>query len=114
MAFGLFNISYWYYLLFKKYGYKNWVFALPILNKWKMIELTNKPKWWFILLAIPFIRLIFVFKINLEIAKDFNKSIGYALGLTFLPFIFFVMLGFGNQVKLERLIHEDSIFEEFI
>ncbi len=34
--------------------------------------------------------------LTVDLAKSFGKGVGFALGLIFLPFVFFPMLGFGS------------------
>jgi hypothetical protein len=45
---------------------------------------------------IPFVNLIIWILVTAGIAKNFGKGVGFILGLLFLPFIFFLILGFGD------------------
>jgi len=47
-------------------------------------------------MIIPLVNLIVYIIVLIELAKRFGKGIGFALGLLFLPFIFFPVLGFGS------------------
>jgi Family of unknown function (DUF5684) len=87
------------YFLFNKYKQTKAFFVLPVINKWKLIEITQKPKWYFWVLLIPFARLVPLFIINKQIAKDFGRETSFALGLTFLPSIFYGILGLNSDEK---------------
>ena len=52
--------------------------------------------WWIILFFIPFINAIASILVNLALAEKFGKGAGFAVGLIFLPFIFYPILAFGN------------------
>jgi predicted PurR-regulated permease PerM len=50
--------------------------------------------------VIPYIgaivALVFMIIISLDIAKNFGKGAGFGVGLCFLPYIFYPILGFGD------------------
>ena len=64
--------------------------------------------------AIPFIifdaitiiggivALVFSILVSLNLAKKFEKSSGYGVGLAFLPFIFYPMLGFDKKAVYNK------------
>lgn len=109
--------------LFKKAGKKGWEAIIPYYSTWTLVEISGC-KWWFFLIIVCssmlslkltynvdemtsiffdplyFIRTIINFIamlcVNYNISKKCNKDIGYAIGLTILPFIFYPMLGLGN------------------
>lgn len=54
--------------------------------------------WWIVLFFIPIANFIVAILIMVAIAKNFGKGTGFALGLIFLPVIFWPMLGFGDAV----------------
>lgn len=110
--------------LFKKAGKNGWEAIVPYYNLWTLVEI-SECKWWFFLLAIASTILSFdisldlneassisynalemigslanlfaMLMINYNISKKFNKSMGYAIGLTLLPFVFYPMLGLGSS-----------------
>lgn len=81
---------------FEKAGKPGWGAIIPIYNFILLLEIAGKPIWWIILLFIPFVNLIVVILIYIEVAKKFGKGAGFGLGLAFLGFIFFPILGFGD------------------
>ena len=86
--------------VFAKAGEPGWAAIVPIYNMVVLIKIAGRPLWWIILLILPFVSLIFFIIVSLDLAKKFGKGAGYAVGLIFLPFIFYPMLGFGDAQYL--------------
>jgi hypothetical protein len=61
-----------------------------------MLKIAGKPGWWLILFLIPGVNIIFIIWTYNMISKSFGKDEGFTLGLTFLGFIFWPILGFGD------------------
>ena len=106
--------------VFKKAGKPGWISLIPFYNIFVFLKITNKPAWWIIFWIIPIffdtmfriensllwgklylasvlINLLFQIIVYISLAKKFNKGILFGLGLTFLPFIFFLILGFDKS-----------------
>lgn len=82
--------------MFEKAGEAGWKAIIPIYNLYIITKIINKPWYWVILMIIPYIGVIWsVWSSNL-LAKSFGKDIWYTLGIIFLPFIFYPILGFGD------------------
>ena len=82
--------------VFEKAGQPGWAAIVPIYNVYIMLLVAGKPGWWLLLMLIPFVNIVIEIMVFVGIAEKFGKSGGYAVGLLFLPFIFFPMLGFGS------------------
>ena len=80
---------------FTKAGEPGWAAIIPIYNLWVFVRIAGRPWWFFILCLIPLISIVAIV-LPFDIAKMFGKGMGYGLGLLFLPFIFYPMLGFGD------------------
>ena len=65
-------------------------------DDWNVFEIAGKPDWWLILLFIPIANIVVMILTYVEIARKFGKSDAFAVGMVFLPFIFWPMLGFGS------------------
>jgi len=89
----LFIASYW--RIFTKAGEYGWAAIIPIYNTYIILKIAGKPWWWLLLYLIPIVNLIVLIIVYVELAKRFGKGSGFAVGLIFLPFIFFPILGFG-------------------
>jgi Family of unknown function (DUF5684) len=83
---------------FAKAGQPGWAFIIPFYNYYVMCKIGGKPGWWFMLIIfLPFIFYIWVLNM---ISKSFGKDVGFTLGLLFLGFIFWPILGFGSAKYL--------------
>ncbi len=82
--------------VFVKARQPGWAAIIPIFNVYILCLMARKPGWWVILFLIPFVNVIVGIIVCIELAKYFGKGIGFALGLIFFPFIFFLILGFGT------------------
>ena len=82
--------------VFTKAGEPGWASIIPIYNTIVMLKIAGKPWWWFILLMIPLVGFVIAIIAVIALAKNFGKGAGFALGLVFLPFIFFPILAFGD------------------
>ncbi len=84
------------YKTFAKMGYDDaWWALIPFLNLVFFVKVINKPIWWVILFFIPFVNLYVAWLVADRVARAYGKGIGYAVGLLFLGFIFYPILGFG-------------------
>jgi hypothetical protein len=82
--------------VFTKAGKPGWAAIVPIYNVLVMFEIAGMPAWNIILLFIPIANLYAAFKMSVGIAKAFGQGTGFGLGLMFLGFVFWPVLGFGN------------------
>ena len=118
--------------VYKKAGKDGWEAIVPYYNSWVLCEIAGV-KWWFFLgmcassicgilglIALePLAALAgiaFSFAVNYNIALKFGKDgVGYGIGLTLLPVVFYAILGFGDatftDVKVSSYgpIEEDKI-----
>lgn len=83
--------------IFKKANRSGISAFIPFYNLVILLEITNSPKWYFLFLLIPGINFIFYVIIMFSLASSFRKNKLFALGLTFLPFVFYPILGFSNS-----------------
>jgi ABC-type sulfate transport system permease subunit len=82
--------------VYEKAGKPGWASIIPIYNVIVMLEIVGKPMLWLLLLLIPCVNIVVgIWMINL-LSKSYGQSEGFTIGLIFLPFIFYPVLGFGN------------------
>jgi hypothetical protein len=86
--------------VFTKAGKPGWAAIIPIYNLIVLLEIVHKPLWWFILFLIPIVSLVVAIIVYIELAKAFGKGAGFGIGMAFLPFIFFPILGLGDAKYL--------------
>jgi len=84
--------------IFEKAGEKGWKGIIPFYNTIILLKIVGKPWWWLLFMLIPLVGLIWQVWMTNLLSKSFGKSTGFTVGLVFLPFIFFPILGFGKAV----------------
>jgi uncharacterized membrane protein YhaH (DUF805 family) len=82
--------------VFTKAGQPGWAILIPFYNLYVLCKIAGRPGWWIILCLIPFVNFIIFIILDIDIAKNFGKGVGFGIGLLLLPFIFFPILGFGS------------------
>tara|TARA_B110000902_G_C13883596_1_gene427700 strand:+ start:34 stop:396 length:363 start_codon:yes stop_codon:yes gene_type:complete len=93
---------YCFWKLFEKAGRPGWESIIPIYSSYIMITKLAKLEWWYLLLIfIPLVNIFVIFKIYIEIAKNFGKSTMYGVGLVFIGFILIPMLALGEDPFIE-------------
>lgn len=99
--------------VYKKAGKAGWEAIVPYYNNWVLCEIAGV-KWWFFLIMsaasicgilglvvleplAALVGLAGTFAVNYNIALKFGKDgVGYGIGLTLLPVVFYAILGFGS------------------
>lgn len=82
--------------MFVKAGKPGWGCIIPLYNTYCLFEMSFGNGWLFLLLLVPCVDAVIGIILMVKLAKAFGKGGGYAVGLIFLPCIFFPMLGFGD------------------
>ena len=82
--------------VFEKAGEPGWAAVIPIYNVVVLVKIAGRELWWVILFLLPCVNFVAAVMISLDIARKFGKDTLYGIGLAFLPFIFYPMLGFGG------------------
>jgi hypothetical protein len=80
--------------IYSKANQPGWAAIIPIYNYIVWCKIVGRPLWWVILLFLCFP--IFYIILTIDLAKSFGKSTGFAIGMIFLPFIFWLALAFGD------------------
>ncbi len=82
--------------VYAKAGQPGWAAIIPIYNLIVLLQIADKPIWWIILYFVPIANIIIPILVSIEVAQKFGKGAGFGIGLAFLPFIFYPILGFGD------------------
>lgn len=85
------------WMVFSKAGKPGWAAIIPFYNVWVLCEVAGRPGWWMFLMWIPFVNFVIYIIICIDLAKNFGHGAGFGIGLWLLPFIFFLILGFGSS-----------------
>jgi hypothetical protein len=81
---------------------------IPIYNIYLICKIAGRPGWWVLLCFIPCVGVIIAIVLAIDIAKNFGKGPIFGLGLAFLGFIFYPILGFGDAQYLAKPAWEAS------
>lgn len=82
--------------IFKKADQPVWPAFVPVVNIFFLLKVVGRPGWWLILFFIPCVSFVIFIVLMLDLARAFGKGAGWAIGLIILPFIFMLILGFGQ------------------
>ena len=83
--------------IFTKAGEAGWKSIIPIWSTIVMLRIVGRPLWWIVLLLIPLVNLVVWIIVLNDLSKSFGHGAGFTIGLLFLPFIFFLILGLGGD-----------------
>ncbi len=86
--------------IFEKAGQPGWAAIIPIYNVYIMLKIAKRPGWWLILMFIPLINIIIGIIVTIDIANNFEKDTGFAIGLILLGFIFWPILAFDSSTYI--------------
>lgn len=82
--------------VFTKASQPGWACLIPFYNVYILLKISGKPGWWLILFLIPVVNLIIAIITYIALAANFGKGAGFAIGMVFLPIVFFPILAFGD------------------
>ena len=82
--------------IYTKAGYPGWTLLIPLYGIYVLVKISGKPSaaW---LVFVPVANFFVLLMAPFGLAARFGKGMGFALGLLFLPFIFYPILGFGSS-----------------
>ncbi len=69
--------------VFEKAGKPGWAAIVPIYNLVVLMKVAGKPLWWVLLMFIPFINIVVLLLVYIEVAHRFGKSTGFGWGMTY-------------------------------
>lgn len=82
--------------IYEKAGKPGWASLIPLYNMLVLLEIVGKPWWWLLLLMIPGVNIVLSVWVTNLLSKSFGQGVWFTLGLIFLPFIFWPLLGLGD------------------
>jgi hypothetical protein len=85
-----------FWMMFQKAGEAGWKSIIPIWNTLIILKMVGREWWWIILLIIPIVGFVIWIIVANDLSKSFGRGAGTTVGLIFLPFIFAIILGFGD------------------
>ncbi|WP_254513738.1 DUF5684 domain-containing protein [Anatilimnocola floriformis] len=82
--------------LFEKAGKPGWAAIVPIYNAYVLTEIAGMDIMWFFFTFVPCLNIVAAVMIWINVAKNFGKDTGYAIGIILLPIVFIPLLGFSD------------------
>ena len=82
--------------IFVKAGKPGWGAIVPFYNLYCLFDMSFGNGWLFLLTLVPCVNVVMQIIMWVKLAKAFDKSGGFAVGLIFLPYVFLPILGFGD------------------
>ncbi len=86
--------------VFRKAGCMGWLSIIPIANTFVLCKIAWGRYAWAWLFLIPIVNIVIGIITYYRLSKAFGHGAGYTVGLLFLPLIFFILLGFGDEQYL--------------
>lgn len=84
----------WY--MYEKGNQPGYASIIPIYNLIALLDIAEKPRWWFFMFLIPIANIVFLIMTFDAVSKNFGKDSGFTVGLIFLGQLFMAVLGFGD------------------
>lgn len=82
---------------FEKAGRPGWGAIIPIFNTYLMLKIGGNSGWWLLGLLVPVVNFFVALKMMIDVADSFGRGFLFGLGLAFLSFVFWPLLGFGDD-----------------
>lgn len=83
--------------VFEKAGMAGWKAIIPFYNIYILCEIIGRPGWWVFLYFIPIVFFFVWIVMMIDLAKSFDRGLGFAIGLMILPEVFYPILGFSDM-----------------
>lgn len=98
---ALFLASLW--KMFEKAGQPGWAALVPIYNAYIITQIAGKSGWLTVTLFLPIFNIIARVVLGMEVAKKFDRSTAFGLGLGFFPILFVPMLAFSRSEYMDAI-----------
>lgn len=83
--------------IFEKAGEHGWAAIIPFYQNYVLFKITWGQGWLFLLLFLPIVNIVTCIITMIKLAKAFDKSGAFAVGLIFLNIIFLAILAFDKS-----------------
>lgn len=98
--------------IFQKEGIPGWAALVPYYDTVRILEMNKQPLWWSFMMLIPIVNIFFGVKMFRRWAAVFGKGAWFTVGMIFLPFIFWPILGFGKATYSAKSFPEPKPLSE--
>jgi hypothetical protein len=83
--------------LFERAHKPGWAALVPVYNYVVLLEVIGRPLWWLAMMFVPFVNLVFMFMMYIDLAKSFGKDTTYGVLLALFAPIMLPALAFGKH-----------------
>jgi len=83
--------------MFEKAGEPGWKSIVPFLNAFTLFQMSWGNGWLFLLGFVPVANAVVYIIMQWKLCKAFGKGVGFFVLMLFLPFIAWLILGFGSD-----------------
>lgn len=87
-------ISYW--IIYTKAGKPGWAVIIPIYNIIVMLQIVDKPLWWFFMFLIPVVNVVFGIIVLYNLVLKFGQPAWHVVLALFLSVFYFPYLAFSK------------------
>lgn len=82
--------------VFTKAGKPGWGAIIPFYNTYCLFDMSMGTGWLFLLCFVPCVNVVMLVIMWIKLAQAFGKGVGFGIGMLLVPFVFLLILGFGD------------------
>lgn len=102
-TFSLFLLVLASWRLFRKAGRRGRLAFIPIYNLLVYLDIVQRPRFWIVLLCVPFLNIFIAYILALDLAHAYGKKPGFGVCIFFFAPLFLCVLAFGTSKYVGRL-----------
>ena len=96
ILFAISIVSMW--KVFTKAGRAGWESIVPIYNIYVNLLIVGRPGWWLLLFFVPFVNVVIVLILAIDMAKSFGRSTAFGvIGLFLFSLVGYAILAFSSD-----------------
>jgi Family of unknown function (DUF5684) len=84
-------------LVFTKADKPGWGAIIPIYGIILLCDIAGRPRWWTLLCLIPFVNILACIALSIGVARHFDRSDAFGVGLALVPVVFWAIIAFGDS-----------------
>lgn len=83
--------------MFEKADEEGWKSLIPLYNTYTLFRIAGRNGWGFLLLLVPFVNVVVLLVVAIDLAKHFGKSAAFGVvGLWLFSIVGYMIIGFGD------------------
>ncbi|MEF9950653.1 MAG: DUF5684 domain-containing protein [Mucinivorans sp.] len=94
---ALMVVSYWF--LFNKANKPGWAAIIPVYDSIIWLRISGRSGWWILMCLVPVANIVFYIIWTVAFARVYGRGGGFAVGLIFLPIIFYPIMAFSSDIR---------------